>query len=160
MTPEFILATAHAVSGTDALHRLDCVPSRPLLTDGLATDSWWNSSGEAVWDLGAAGAATRQLDAVVISMGNDKSRQAYAGSLAVSRDGVTWTVVGAHTERPSAGLYTRVRYAFPAGTVVDWRYLKFIKATVPGLLTWRCVEVDAMVSTATAVAPPLPSGRG
>lgn len=157
VAPEFIAATGFAVSASDALHGRDCVPSRPLLTDGLATASWWNSSGEAVWDLGLANATTRHLDSVVISMGSDKSRQSYAGSIAISLDGSTWTVVGAHAEQAKAGLYTRVRYVFPRELAVGWRYLKFTKATIPGGIPWRCVEVDAWISdTALPLAVPTP----
>ncbi len=173
------------ISSTDALQGLQGVGSGAttasaaglaVLTDGSASsvivgpDSNMTvvAKSNITWDLGAAGAASRELDSVTIWIyGGDAFRSGYSGYLAVSNDGVNFTTLTTSTvnyasdntwayQGGNSSLGTSITVTFSANEVVGFRYLQLVST---GMYRWptdlvqsRFAEVDAAVSAVPEIS--------
>lgn len=117
-----------------------------------------NAAHHVTWDLGAEGAAERQLDRFSVWLSaDDGARTNYHGGISVSLDGSNYTdVPGGHYANllpQSTAAYNNVDYQFSPGQVVGFRYVRLTSYGVAnnGDVYWqpRFVEVDAFVSVAS-----------
>lgn len=111
------------------------------------------------YDLGAEGAATRQLDSLTI-VGITVDRYSMAFGVYTSLDGISYTPSGPiwdtnyfsnfMASNPNYPLYNTATFSFGAGEVVGVRYIQFVNYTNE----WSSPRIAQLEATTTAVPEP------